>query len=104
MNKLLELGDYQSVVSLFEQQLPFFTIENSNPKSFENKQLIPNEQASILLEALLLINPKESFEKLKEILTIFKEKNFKLGNVLIAKSFLLAINQVRKAFIYQKYF
>ena len=62
MNKLLELGDYQSVVSLFEQQLPFFTIENSNPKSSENKQLIPNEQASILLEALLL---KTIFRKVK---------------------------------------
>ena len=99
MNKLAELGDYQAVIKLFEQQLPFFTLEYSDSKFLKSKQLIPHQQASILLEALLLMNSKESLEKLKEILTIFEEKNFQMSNTDIAKSFLLAINQVRKAFI-----
>ena len=86
MNKFLEMRDYQSVITLYELQ---------------NKPPITYSHVNILIEALVLLNSKESFTKLKEILKLLKEdqgeprRTFQLSELLIAKSFLLAINQVR---------
>ncbi len=93
MNKLLQLKQYDSVIALFDRQLPFFTVEASSSSTSKIRTPIPFDQASILLEALMLMNSKESFEKLKHTLNVFSEKKFQLSNLLIARSFLLAVNQ-----------
>ncbi len=95
MNKLVELKQYDSVVVLFERQIPYFTVETSSSSKSRlgHKTPIPFDQASLVLEALMLINSKESFEKLKELLNFFEKIQFQLCNILVARSFLLAINQ-----------
>lgn len=58
MNKLLEKKNYEPIIELFEKQLPFFTIANasSNSKTARAKPTpIPYDQASVLIEALLLM-------------------------------------------------
>lgn len=100
MNKLIERKEYQQVVELFDAQLPYFTEQNANSVKAKNKLAasIPYDQAGLLLEALLYMNTKESFEKLKTVLEVFHEKNFKINNILFARAFLLAINQNDPAF------
>ena len=95
MNKLLEKKQYQSVVDLFDAQLPFFTEQNAKSAKSSNKLAtsIPFDQAGLLVEALLYMNTKESFEKLKSVLDTFEQKNFKMSNVIFARAFLLTINQ-----------
>lgn len=96
MNKLMEHKQYESVLDLFHKQLAFFSEQNSGGKVLDKRKLknsIPYDQASIVIEALLYMNSKESLEKLKEMFELFKTRNFKINNIIVSRAFLLALNQ-----------
>lgn len=92
MNKLMLGKDYKNVVNLFDKQLPYFTIESSSSKTI--KTAVPFDQLSIVFHALLCMNTKESFAKMKSIVQHLEIKKSKLNNICLARCFLLSIQQV----------
>ena len=92
MNKLMLEKDYQTVVELFDKQLPHFTVESSSSKTV--RTAVPFDQLSIVFHALMCINTKESFTKMKQIVEYIELKKSKLNNICLARCFLLSIQQV----------
>jgi hypothetical protein len=100
MNKLMIEKDYNTVVNLFEKQLPYFTVQNSSTKSFQTS--VPMDQIGLVFQALLFLNSIESFNKLKEIIKFIDSRQAKLSNKGLARAVLLSIQQVYK--LYMKWY
>ena len=92
MNKLMIQKDYESVLRLFEKQLPHFTIQSSSSKTI--KTSVPFDQLSLYSHALLSLNNKDAFDKMKALINFLDLKESKLNNLGLARCFLLSIRQV----------
>ena len=55
MNKLMIHKEYNQVLNLFEMQLPFFIEERVTKTNVLNKSILPYDQTSLVLEALLCL-------------------------------------------------
>ena len=93
--------DYQTVIQLFEKQLPYFTVDSSSTRSFRTE--VPMDQIGLVCQALLFVNTLESFNKLKETIKYLDSKQVKLSNRDLSRAVLLSIKQVGKLLYLKKY-
>ncbi len=93
MNKLSIQKDYEGVLKLFEKQVPHFTIESSSSKTITTS--VPFDQLSLYCHALLSLNNKNAFDRMKALVNFLDSKGSKLNNLCLARCFKLSIQQVK---------
>ncbi|CAF1012942.1 unnamed protein product [Brachionus calyciflorus] len=108
INKLIIDKKYDEAVKIFEHYLETVNNQPKNKIQYLQKtklkkqtQIIPFGHLRLVFEALMLKNTKDSFLKMKELISKVEPLKCKLNNTAIACCFLLSLKQNEPRYAYE---